>query len=284
VDHSYEEIGDAALDVLVGRVKPKHGAQQYETLRVGVAEALARRDEPENPQAARRPPVLSHPDNELFLEVFWGLFREGIITLGYNDANRDFPFFRLTQWGRRQLEDGEGVFFAADAALEANVRERLKRADDATVGYLSEAMRSLREGAALAALALLGVAVEDLCERLLKAAGDEAEGGGPGAAARGTLLQRIAAFKERLDREPALVPAPMRDDFGPQLVGVMSILSALRDEAGRPRAEAPDREQIYVLLKAAIDYAHGLIDLTLHLSEAPAVVVRQTALRAGASA
>jgi len=137
-------------------------------------------------------------------------------------------------------------------------------------------MRALRNGSDLAALALLGLAIEDLCERLLEAAG---------GSHTGTLLQRIAAFKSRIDDNPTLVPAPMRDSFNAQLVGVMSILNALRDPNGRPRADTPHREQVYVLLTAAIDYAAGLVDLALHFSETPPeVVVRQTALRTGSPA
>lgn len=299
VDHAYEEIRDAALDVLSGRVKPTHGPQQYETLRVGVSEALARRDEPDNPHAGRRPPVLSPADNELFLEVFWDLFRQGIITLGYNDGNREFPFFRLTQWGRRQVEDKEH-FFPDAAAFEAAARERIKRADPATIRYLGEAMRAYRAEAHTAAVALIGVAVEHLCERALQAlaaepdsAPDDAErnvdADGAGAAPvrispGGPLLKRMAELKEAIDKHPTLVPPPTRDVAATHLIGVMSILGAFRDEQGCPRAEAPDREHVYVLLKATVDYAGTLIDMAQHFAESRVTVVTRARSRAGASA
>lgn len=298
MDHAYEEIRDAALDVLSGRAKPTHGPQQYETLRVGVAEAIARRDEPDNPHAGRRPPVLSQADNELFLEVFWDLFRQGLITLGYNDANREFPFFRLTQWGRRQLEDKDG-FYADAAAFEAAAAERIKRADPATIRYLGEAMRAYRAEAHTAALALIGVAVEHLCERALEAlcadAAQPAENGAAGApdddnaapvriSPGGPVLNRIAELKEAIDRHPTLVPPPTRDVAATHLLGVMSILGAFRDEHGTPRPQPPDREHVYVLLKAAVDYAGTLIDIAQHFAESRITVVTRPRSRTSASA
>ncbi len=290
MDHAYEEIRDAALDVLSGRVKPTHGPQQYETLRVGVAEALARRDEPDNPHAARRPPVLSQADNELFLEVFWDLFRQGLITLGYNDANREFPFFRLTQWGRRQIEDKEG-FYADAAAFEAAAGERLKRADRSTLRYLGEAMRAYRAEAHTAALALIGVAVEDLCEQVFEALhaaqaaeGEDGASAGPAGSPRGgTVLKRLGELKELIDENPTLVPPPTRDVVNAHLLGVMSILGSFRDGQGRLRADPPDREQVYILLKAAVEYAGTLIDMAQHFSESRVTVVLRGA-RSGARA
>jgi hypothetical protein len=37
---------------------------------------------------------LSHTDSVLLTEVFWDLFREGIITLGSNADNANFPHYR----------------------------------------------------------------------------------------------------------------------------------------------------------------------------------------------
>src|SRR5262245_22211655 len=105
--HSYEEIRSAMLDILAGRERTSYEPSQYENARIGVAEIFDRRENADGSSASRRgdTPRLSGQDGELFLEVFWDLFRQGIITLGYNDSNREFPFFRLSHFGKAIIQN-----------------------------------------------------------------------------------------------------------------------------------------------------------------------------------
>lgn len=139
MNHSYEELRAAALDVLAGREKGPYEPSQYESLSIGVAEAFLRREDPQaQPPHSRRPAYLSGADRELFLEVFWDLFRQGIITLGLNDNNREFPFFRLSRLGQRLIANQDTYFFL----------------------YVQEALQAFRAGCILSSTVMLGVATE----------------------------------------------------------------------------------------------------------------------------
>src|SRR3990170_3101306 len=98
--HSLEEIRAVALDILAGRERVAHEPTQYEVLKLGVGEAFARREGRVQPGHFGANYPLDRQDDDFFLEVFWDLFRQGIISLGLNDANREFPFFRVTRVGR----------------------------------------------------------------------------------------------------------------------------------------------------------------------------------------
>lgn len=94
MDHSYEEIRNVALDILAGRERVSWDSNQFQHLQIGVGEVFERRESPAGRVPERHSSSqLSASDRELFLEVFWDLFRQGIITLGFNDSNREFPFF-----------------------------------------------------------------------------------------------------------------------------------------------------------------------------------------------
>jgi hypothetical protein len=41
-------------------------------------------------------------DRDTLLEIFWDLFRQGIITLGLNDNNPQWPWFRLSRFGESE--------------------------------------------------------------------------------------------------------------------------------------------------------------------------------------
>jgi hypothetical protein len=110
MNHSYEEIRNVALDLLAGRERAAYDLNQYQNLLLGVGAVFLQRENSSirGPIGGRTMP--SDADTEKFLEVFWGLFREGIITLGLNDSNREFPFFRVTEFGRRLLDGGQAYF------------------------------------------------------------------------------------------------------------------------------------------------------------------------------
>lgn len=109
--YSYEEIRCAALDILAKREKVNYDPSQYEHLKSGLAEVFARREGGlnlgNNPNNYR----LDAADTEMFLEVFWDLFRQGIITLGLNDSNNKFPWFRVSHFGKKILENQSTYFF-----------------------------------------------------------------------------------------------------------------------------------------------------------------------------
>jgi len=99
--HSYEEIRTVAIELLSGHENPNYSLTQYEHFRLNVGGVFARREGREiDPQY----PPLDNEDNEFFLEVFWDLFRQGIITLGLNNSNREFSWFRVTSFGKKILD------------------------------------------------------------------------------------------------------------------------------------------------------------------------------------
>ena len=148
MDHSYEEIRAVALDLLSGRERGAHDLTQYQNLLIAVAQVFERRAGAPQQRGYQGGgmfgPSLSASDRELFLEVFWGLFREGVITLGLNDSNREFPFFRVTEFGRRMAAHQQPYFFHDVSSYEQLVRSEIPAIDETTVLYLKEAMQSFR--------------------------------------------------------------------------------------------------------------------------------------------
>ena len=81
-EHSYEEIRMAALDIIAGREQTSFDIIQFEDLALGVAQVVSVRDG-YNVSIGNVPGgyQLSKAESEIFREVFWDFFRQGIITL-----------------------------------------------------------------------------------------------------------------------------------------------------------------------------------------------------------
>jgi hypothetical protein len=261
MDHSYEEIRGAALDVLAGREQCPYDVNQYGNLAIGVAEAFARREAPnEWTQRSRHPFHLSPADSELFLEVFWDLFRQGIITLGYNDANREFPFFRLSHFGKRLLANQDTYFFHDVSTYTSLLKSEVPSINPVTLLYLQEALQAFRSGCILSSTVMLGVATEHTFLLLLEVIERSPTHAKAFAAVvqERTILQKINKFKNILDQNFRTLPAEIKEDFDTHFAGILSIIRTFRNQAGHPTGKIIDREQAYVLLQLFVPYCRKM--------------------------
>ena len=138
--HSYEELRSVALDILAGREKAPYEPTQYEHLSLGIGQVFAQREGRIQPGHFGATYPLDRQDKETLLELFWDLFRQGVITLGLNDANREFPFFRLTTLGQ-QMAQGQATYFFHDvSSYETAIRREVTDINEVTLLYLKEAM------------------------------------------------------------------------------------------------------------------------------------------------
>ena len=99
--HSFEELRDVVIDVLHRKIPDNN---QYLTLVEHVARVINQREKPNidlgTGMAYQGAAAALHPyDRDKLLEIFWDLFRQGVITLGLDDSNPQWPWFRLSRFG-----------------------------------------------------------------------------------------------------------------------------------------------------------------------------------------
>jgi hypothetical protein len=265
-DHSYEEIRKAAVDLLAGRDKSLHMApetRQYATFLTGVADVLERR-EGRGGESRHHTPSLSNNDRELFREVFWELFRQGVITLGLNDSNREFPHFSLSHFGKKILDNENTYFFHDLSTYTALIQSNVPNINPTTLLYLQEAMQSFKAGCLLAATVMLGVASEH--SFLLLA--DVTEKNGKyglhfsSVSKERMLLHKFTKYKAALETQVAKdLPKEIKENLGIEFDGILSLIRTFRNEAGHPTGKILGREQTYVLLQLFIPYCKKLYQL-----------------------
>jgi hypothetical protein len=263
--HSYEELRSAAFDVLSGRTKTQFEPSQYNHLKIGIAKALEER----GLQAARShlpfpaDNALDIADANIFMELFWDLFRQGIISLGMNDANPEFPWFHVTSLGQRILA-GENPYFVHDVSgYEVRLKREIPKIDEVTLLYLKEALQDFRSGCVLSATVMLGVATEHtflLLMEVIEKNAAHAEIFAPIAKDR-PLLSKVNRFRQILDRHQALLTKEVKEDLDTNFAGILSIIRNFRNDSGHPSGKIIDREQAFVLLELFPAYARKMYQL-----------------------
>jgi hypothetical protein len=263
-DHSYEEIRRIVIDILSGRAGP-YVVPQYENLKNAVVRAIAKREgaSPQQYGLSGYEPGLSRNDSNLLLEVFWGLFREGIITLGIDDNNREFPWFRLSEFGKKLLEGQEPYFFHDVSSYETVIRTEVPDVDTVTLIYLKEAMQDFKSGCLLSASVMLGVAAEHTFMKLLEAI----ERNGTHYATfkniydQRTVLRKLNKFKNILDQNQDILPLAVKEDLDTNFMGITAVIRNFRNESGHPTGRIIGREQCFVLLQLFIPYCKKMYEL-----------------------
>jgi len=264
VSHSYEEIRSVVLDLLAGRESTPHGLQQFQQLMGSTAAVFAtREDRLDRVSHMASKYVLVPADRDTLLEVFWDLFREGVITLGINHQNSEFPFFRLTRFGKRIAEDASVYFFHDVSSYETAVRRDIPDVHEVTLLYLKEAMQAFRAGCMLSATVMLGVAAEHdfglLLETLKTNPAHEKTFGK--AISERTLLGRFNAFTRVVTPMRKSLPAEIAENMETHLGGILSVIRTSRNDSGHPTGKIIEREQVYVLLHLFISYCKKLHQL-----------------------
>lgn len=259
-NHTEEEIRNAAIHVLKGTVDGDETVNQYNDLKLNVGILLRDWDGlPKQPTSVYpADSALTKEDSDLFLEVFWDLFRDGIITLGRSENSQGFPFFRVSSRGKRMLEQDEEFFLHDVSGFERQIKARIPDIDESTLVYLKESLNSFRSGCVLASTVMLGVATEHSFLRLVEAIDKN-----PAFAAtfdsiqsKRTILQKVIEFRKLVvaNKGNLQLPRELLDDFETNFFGIQSLIRVFRNESGHPSGEFISREQAYVNLSLFVAY------------------------------
>jgi hypothetical protein len=262
---TYEEIRDAMVDILSGREQVTAKPEQWVALQNETALVLARRaGRPLPDRHGMSLARLSPDDAELARDVFWDLFRQGFITLGLNDSNPQWPFFRLSHFGKTRLVQGRPYQFTDTSTYIAMVRSYSQILDPITQMYLEEAVSSFYAGCHLASAVMLGVAAEKMFVDLLDIAAAN-----PTYAVRFQtavkerhILPKMKRFLRDLDQLRPSLPKDLFEDLETHFAAIQAIIRRGRNDAGHPTGASIEREHAYVNLQLFPPFARKVSQLT----------------------
>ena len=112
--------------------------------------------------------LLSGTDRERIRQLFWEFFVQGIVVIGRDDQNAVWPWYTITEWGKKVLEAGEVVPHDPVGYIE-RVRSENPNLDPVMEFYLQESLQCFLTGTYNACAVMLGVASEKLILNLVDA-------------------------------------------------------------------------------------------------------------------
>lgn len=212
---------------------------------------------------------LTSGEQTLILEVIWGFIIQGILIPGLNDANQGWPFLRLTEYGRRCIEEDRILPHDPDGYLREFVKV-VPNADSVVVDYLTEALQCYVHGLYRAAAVMLGGASEKAVLNLIDSCGDSIHNTSARERFKSdvekaqSIFRKYHVFDKRFSVTKSRVPKLLTENLSSQLAGVFDLIRASRNDAGHPASGvSANLDTVYSHLRLFLPYCdriYGLID------------------------
>jgi hypothetical protein len=211
---------------------------------------------------------LDRGDPELILEVIWSLIIQGILVPGLNDANQSWPFIRLTEYGKRCVQEDRILPHDPDGYLR-EFHNTVPNADQAIVEYLTESLQCFIHGLNRAAAVMLGGASEKavllLIDSYTNSIADamrkeriESE-----VQKAQSIFRKYELFDKQFSPIKSDLPKNLTDSIDSLLRGVFDLIRNSRNDAGHPASGTlVDRDVVYSHLRLFVPYCtrvYGLI-------------------------
>jgi len=272
LDLSHEQMRSLVIETLkTGR------ANQFASLHLEVA-AVARRLEFHKDAAhmggGRHQDQLTPEDKGRVQDTMWDLIIEGIIRPGLNDGLNDkLPFFHLTEWGRRVVQEGPAIPYDPDGYLKRLLAD-IPCLDPVIITYLTESLHTFRVGCLLSSTIALGCASEKALLLLIGAYGDSLREDMKAKFKSNTdgrmIKRQFDELRKMLESElRARLPKNLDDGLEVELNAIFDFIRNQRNDAGHPTGKAIERERAYANLVVFPVYAKKVYALIGWVNENP---------------
>lgn len=263
--HGYEELRTLVVDELLART-----SANFNDLQEKVGQAILKR----NNQWPLPPSQMGigyqgasaylHPnDSSTILEVFWDLFRQGVITLGTDARNPGWPWFRLSRFGETIKSQSQLRFHDTSSYIKM-IKTYDPDISPAGALYLEEAVASFYAECLLSACVMLGVAAEAEFLRVVDVVTSSKTLGSMFASVtKATFIRgKIQKFQAAIAPHRKALPNELTEDLDTNLSMIQSVLRLARNDAGHPSGKpAPTREQVYVNMQLFGPFCRQLASL-----------------------
>lgn len=210
------------------------------------------------------------PDTENVRRILHDLYIQGIIVFGKNEYDNNWPWFQLTEFGKKCLKENDIIPYDPEGYLK-KLKEVIPNIDDVILLYVTESLKSFLKGCFIASTVMLGCASEKtfllLMESFSKAFKDKAK-----QTTVDNHFQKAFTIKRKYDefikefkKIEHYLPKMLMDDIDTSLNGIFALIRNCRNDAGHPTGKIIEREIAYANLILFTTYCKKAYDLMEYL-------------------
>ena len=206
-------------------------------------------------------------------EIFWQLISQGVITPGINISNPNLPWFRLTDYGRKVIE--EERFMPHDPTNYINnYKKMLARPNSVVISYLEESLRCFTVGCMVASTMMLGIASEvaflNLCKVLLSSLKNQEEKSKLSKIiASVSMVAKLNYVRDKIEQVVKNKKGALPEDTMITMLSIFDLVRRQRNDVGHPQEEIPvlTRDQVFIYLRVFPHYCRTIQAVEDYLSK-----------------
>ena len=206
-------------------------------------------------------------DREKVRQIVWEFILQGLVAIGLNESNPNFPFLSITEHGKTVLASGDILPYDPDGYLR-KLKTDIPNLDPIIEMYVTESLQAYLKGLMFSSAVALGVASEQAFLLLLNAFTNALVD--PPTKTSFERLQdtfrtkhKFDQLKNRLMMIRGTLPRELSEDLESQVDGIFNLIRITRNDAGHPTGRKIKRDDAFVNLRLFIIYCkriYGLID------------------------
>lgn len=222
----------------------------------------------ENRQYFSSEPRLSDADSLNLNQIIWDLITERIITMGTDTLNSEWPWLRLTEFGKSVISSSNKYY--DPEGFIANLQSIVPKIDSVIVQYLAEALNCFRQNLFFSASVMCGAAAEKVVLLLLSSMANKESDPKEKKLMTGLLerpnLPKIFEaiernIKKKIDSE--VLPYSVHQGATQHLLSLFEMIRSHRNDAVHPKQGKVTRETIFLSIQSvpiAMKTAYKLIE------------------------
>lgn len=266
----YEELRPLVLEAL-RRVQRSNNLQIVtvldETDRVARSKGFYQNAQPWGYSIGSIDKYMPREDREKGRQIIWEFILQGILAIGLDEHNTNFPFLSITEHGQTVLSSDETLPYDPDGYLR-KLKTDIPNLDPIIEMYVTESLQAYLKGLMFSSAVALGVASEKafllLLETFTNAITDI-----PTKSSFERLQDtfktkhKFDQLKSKLVSIRGTLPRQLSEDLESQFDGIFNLIRVTRNDAGHPTGRKINRDDAFVNLRLFIIYCkrvYGLID------------------------
>ncbi|WDQ34953.1 hypothetical protein PTQ21_12210 [Paenibacillus marchantiae] len=209
--------------------------------------------------------VLDGNDEDRVREIIWNLIVEGVLMIGINASNSEWPWLKLTDYGH-SVVDSEMPMPHDPSGYLSSIKQDIPEIDELIITYMTECLKAYRINLLLSSTIMLGCASEKalllLIDSFINSFHDEAK--------RKQIYDKFAnrMIKRQFDELTrslttiqSSIPKDISDGLNNVLLGVFEMIRNYRNDAGHPTGVTISKEQVYANIQVFIPYLKKIYQL-----------------------
>jgi hypothetical protein len=264
------EIRTLVLEALKNTPETQYNNLCCEVAKVAVTKGIA--DDPNKGSYGSSGYIcLNDRDVDYVREIIWNLIIENILTIGTNSNNPNWPWLKLTAYGKKVVQSEMPVPHDPSGYL-ARIREQIPELDNVIYTYLEECLRTYNINALLSSTIALGCASEKalllLIEAYTNAISDPNRQKKFKEKTNGRMIKRqFDEFTKAISNLVGSMPSDISDGLNNVLFGVFEMIRNCRNDAGHPTGKVIEKEVLFANIQVFIPYCKKVYELIDYWNE-----------------